>query len=344
MKQRFVSFMVLGIALAVLAFSVSPTSAAGSYEGKTIRIIVAASPGGGFDTHTRTMARFLPKHLPGNPTVIVQNMPGASGLIAANYLYSKAKPGGETFGLLSASAVLGQLYGGKGIKFDARKFQWLGVPGPYHLVCAFSKASGVTDLDKWATSKKPVKLGATGLGALDYDAPQILRTTLSLPTHLVRGYGGTARSRLAVESGEISGVCFSWDAMKTSWGAKLDSGDVVPVVQAAPKAADLPKVPAAIDLAKSQDARKLITLGIHHASVVNRAYTLPPGTPKEKVRVMRKAYLDTLRDPEFLAAAKKAKLAIDPVSGERLAEIVDELLNADPQLLAKLKQALNREN
>jgi tripartite-type tricarboxylate transporter receptor subunit TctC len=311
------------------------------YKGKTIRIIVSAAAGGGFDTYSRTIARHMGKHIPGSPNLIVENMTGAGGIIAANYVYKVAKPDGLTIGNFAGGLVSQQLMGNPGIEFDARKFEWLGVPVKDHIACAFTKASGITSLDAWMAAKTPVKLGATGPGTNTYDTPKVLTAALGLPIQVVAGYRGTAEIRLAADGGELAGACWAWESIKVTWRQALEAREAHIVLQAVPKAhPELPGVPVAIDLAKTDEARQLIEMGIHDPSAMTRVYTLPPGTPKDRVQLLRQAFMATLQDPEFQAEAEKAKLDLDPVSGEEVARTVARLFETSPALVAKLKESL----
>jgi tripartite-type tricarboxylate transporter receptor subunit TctC len=310
------------------------------FKGKVVRIIVGFSPGGGFDTYSRTIARHLGKHIPGNPTVIVSNMPGAGSLILANHLYRATEPDGLTIGNWNGGLVMGQLLGQRGIDFDARRFEWIGAPVSISPVCLFSKSSGITSLDAWASAKRPVPVGTIGPGSNTHDVPKILSEALGLPTQLVPGYKGFSEIRLAIESGEVAGGCPTWEATRGTWKA-IDSGEVVVVVQAVPKPAPgLEGVPVAIRRAKTEEDRQLIEAGIHNVNALNRPYTLPPGTPKDRVQILRKAFQATLKDPAFLADAKKAKLGVDPITGEELEQMVRSLFNLSPAVVAKLKAAL----
>ena len=325
-----------------LTFSASAFAQEPFYKGKTIRVVVGFSAGGGFDTYSRAIARHWGKHIPGNPTIIVENMTGAGSLIAANHVYVVAKPDGLTIGHFIGGLFLGQVLGQKGIEFDARKFEYIGAPVKDHVVCAFTKASGITSLERWTNSKTPVKMGGIAPGNSTPDnATRILRSALSLPTQIVTGYKGTADIRLAAESGELAGGCWGWDSVSATWRKALDSGEAIVVIQAAQKPhPDLPNVPLAINLAKTDEARQLIETALHGDSEIVRTYTLPPGTPKERVQILRKAFQETLRDPEFLADAKKSKLGVDPVSSEEVERIIAGLFKLDPALVAKLKDVL----
>jgi tripartite-type tricarboxylate transporter receptor subunit TctC len=312
------------------------------YKEKTIRIVVGFSAGGGFDAYSRAIARHWGKHIPGNPTIIVENMTGAGSLIAANHVYNGAKPDGLTIGHFIGGLFLGQVLGQKGIEFDARKFEYIGAPLKNHVVCALTKASGITSLERWANSKTPVKMGGVVPGSTAPDnATRILRTALSLPTQIVTGYKGTADIRLAAESGELAGGCWGWDSVSATWRKALDSGEAIVVIQASRKPhPELSNVPLAINLAKTDEARQLIETVIHGDNEVVYTYTLPPGTPKERVQILRKGFHETLNDPEFLADAQKSKLGVDPVSGEEVERIVAGLFKFEAGLVAKMKDVL----
>ena len=311
------------------------------YRGKTVRIVVGLSPGGGFDIYARTMARHMGKHIAGNPAFVVDNMPGAGSMIAANHVYKAAKPDGLTIGHFVGSLFMQQLLGRPGAEFEATKYEFVGAPIPEKTACALTKASGITNIDRWFAAKTPVKLGATGSGPI-VDVPKILKSAVGLPIQLVLGFKGTADIRLAAESGELAGACWSWDAIKSTWTRGLESGEVNIVLQAVAKPlADLPKVPLAIGYAKSQDARQLIEVGIHDAADIARPFVMPPGTPKDRVQIMRQAFLATLKDAAFMAEAEKSKLDIDPVSGEALEKIVAAIYKMNPAMLAKLKEVLD---
>jgi tripartite-type tricarboxylate transporter receptor subunit TctC len=328
-------------AVAIVAWAVSVDAQSRFFEGKTIRIVVGFSAGGGYDTYSRVIARHLGRHLPGKPTVIVENMPGAGSLIAANHLYKVAKPDGLTIGNFAGGLVLAQVLGQPGIEFDARKLEWLGVPSREVCVCALTKASGVTSVATWMAAKKPVKLGGVGPGTSTDDAPRVLAATVNLPIQLVRGYKGTAEIRLAAESGELAGGCWQWESVKSTWRQGLESGEVAVVLQIGTKPlTDLPKVPVALSLAKTEEARQLINAGIIVPTEIGRLYALPPGSPADRVQTLRAAFAETMRDPEFVAEAKRSKLEIDPLNGDELTRMVHDLLKLDPAITAKLKGIL----
>lgn len=327
-----------------LVWSGMPGHAAGDdvfYKGKTIRLIVAFSAGGGYDTYSRAIGRHLGKHIPGNPTVAVENMTGAGGIIHANFMSQQAKPEGLIIGNNAGGLILQQIMGAKGIEFDGRKFEFLGVPAVDHPACAISKASGVTSMEKWYAAKEPVKFGGVGPGGTASDIARILQAALALPIKVIDGYKGTADIRLAIESGELAGGCLGWESLKTTWRKGIESGDLNVIVQTMPKRhPELPNVPLAIDFAKSEEGRRLVKHGIHDIAIITRPYFLSPGTPKARVQLLRKAFADTLKDPELLAEAKKANLEIEPVSGEEIDGVVQGLFKIEPAFVAKMKQVL----
>jgi tripartite-type tricarboxylate transporter receptor subunit TctC len=311
------------------------------YEGKTLRIVVGLGAGGGFDTYARVIGRHLGKHIPGNPTVIVDNMPGAGSILMTNHLFKVAKPDGLTVGHFNGAIILGQVLGQKGIEFDARKFEYLGAAVKEDVVCGLTKASGITSVDAWRAAKAPVKLGGVAPGATPDNSGRILQAALGFPVQVVSGYKGTSAIRLAAESGELAGGCWSWESMRATWKKGLDSGDVIPVVQiVARPMADIPNVPLAINLAKTDDARKLILVGVQNSSAFARPFALTPGTPRDRVETLHKAFHATLKDADFLAEAKKANLSIDPITGPEMVKLVADVFTLDAGLLAKLKDAL----
>ncbi len=331
----------LGLLIAVLGAGLLPAQAQDDfYKGKTVRILVGFPPGGGYDTYSRAIGRHLAKHIPGKPAVIVENMPGAASLVVANHAYRVLKPDGLTIVNFQANQVLGQLLGREGVEFDARKFVWVGSPVRESAVCALTKASGVTNMQQWMAARAPVKLGSTGLG-ISYDTGRLLQTALGLPIQIVRGYKGTAEIRLAAESGEIAGGCWLWESIKSTWRKGLEAGEVNVVVQLTPKALpDLPGVPLALDLAKTDEGRDLIRVGIIVPTTIARLYALPPATPPERVKTLRAAFLATLRDPEFQAEAQQAKFDVDPIPADELERLVADLFKVPPPVVAKLKELL----
>lgn len=331
--------------LSILCIFLVATATAGAqdgfYRGKTVRIIVGASAGGGYDTYSRTIARHMGKHIPGNPAIVVDNMPGAGFLISANHIYKVAKPDGLTIGHFIGGLFLQQLLGKPGIEFDARKFEYMGVPAQDNYMLAVHKSTGITSIEQWLSSKTPVKLGGVGIGSATDDIPKVLAAAIGLPIQLVSGYKGTADVRLAFNSQEVLGVCNAWESFKATWRKELDAGDAVIVLQNTAKPhPEQPKLPQAITYAKNEEGQKLIRSLVHSVGPTARPYVLPPGTPKDRVQLLRKAFIDTVKDPEFLADATKAKLDINPLDGAELEKNVKDVFNLDPKLIPRAKEIL----
>lgn len=312
------------------------------YKGKTVRIIVGVSAGGGYDTYSRTIARHMGKHIPGNPTLIVENMPGAGFLISANHMYKVAKPDGLTIGHFIGGLFLQQAFSLRpGVEFESRKFEFIGVPTQDNYALGISKATGITSMEQWLSSKTVIKFGGVGPGSATDDIPKVLMATIGLPVQVVSGYTGTAPIRLAFHSGEIQGVCNAWESFKATWRKEVDTGEVIIVAQNIAKPhPDLPKVPLVINFAKTDEARNLIRALVHTVGPTARPYVLPPGTPKDRVEILRKAFMATMKDPEFLAETNKAKLDINPLDGGELERSVREVFNLDAALVPKVKEIL----
>jgi tripartite-type tricarboxylate transporter receptor subunit TctC len=314
--------------------------AAPFYEGKTIRITVGVSAGGGFDNEARVLSRHMPKYIPGKPTIIVENITGAGGLICANQLYKLAAPDGLTFSHFNGGFLFAQVLEQPGIEFDARKFGYLGAVSMENAVLFVTKASGITSIEQLMASKTPVKLGGTGIGAYAPDAIiKIWKAVSAMPAQLIGPYKGGADVRLACEGGELAGSVISWDAMKSAWGKRFETGEARVILQAVAKARpDLAKVPLDMMLAKTDEARQLIDIGIHLNNVFARPFILGPDVPKDRADLLRSAFQKTMNDKEFIEEIQKAKLGVDPVSGEDVEKAVLNAFKTPRPLVQKLKE------
>jgi len=333
---------LLPSAIAALSFVAVPqASAEDFYKGKTVTIVVGFSAGGGFDTYARLISRHIGKHIPGNPTVVVENKTGAGSLIAANYIYNQAPKDGTVIGSWIGPLVLQQVLGNKAAKFDGRKFGWLGAPVSDSGVCALTKASGINTMDDWIKSKRPIKIGATAPGSTTDDVPKLLQAALGLPMKIVSGYKGTAKVRLAAESGEVDGGCWAWESIKPTWASGLQSGAVKVVLQAiSPSHPELKNVPLASQYAKSDEARALLEIANGTYSQGVRPLSVPPGVPQDRLQLLQKAFMETLRDPALLAEAKKSKIDIEPTAGPAVAKLMAALYDLKPEFKSKLAALL----
>lgn len=336
--------VVAGVALALFRAGDAVAQGQEFYRDKIIHLIVGYAPGGSFDQYSRLIARHLGKHIPGNPTTIVENMPGASGIIVANHLYARAKPDGLTIGAWAAPLVLQHVLGNEAIKFDGRKFGYLGVPTPYDSGCYFRRETGIKTMEDWLAAKRTIKASSIGPGTSTSDVPKLVKAALGIPLDVIEGYRGGAEARMAVVSGEVDAHCGSWQATKNAWRSELESGKIRLVVQVSLRAhPDLKQVPLAINYAKTEEARLYVRIA-HNAHGLQFPYSVPPGTPPDRLQILQKAFMDAFKDPELLAEAKKADLEIDPVDGPTMGKIFAEWYEMDPVTVGTLKQLLIRKN
>ncbi len=330
MNKNFLCLVELFIGLAFLVGASATALGEEFYKGKTIRFIVHTQPGGGYDTYTRAIARHIGKYIPGNPTPVVQNMPGgAGGLLASHYIYSKAEPDGLTVGVWNGALVLHKALGSRRVKFDARRFGWIGAPSGGSPACAIMGFTGLKTLKDVLNSKKPLKMGATRRGTTE-DLPKILNVTLGTKFKVISRPGGMPRIHTAMQKREIDGICYGWESMRVTARSMLDAkGDnkLIPfLIQGKsqdPEVKNLPQLTEVIKGEKNQAMLKAYLLPLHK---FQRPLSLPPGTPKERLNTLRKAFKATIEDPKFLAEAKKSKLIINYVSGEQIEKYVDQLL------------------
>jgi tripartite-type tricarboxylate transporter receptor subunit TctC len=333
MNKKFLCLVKLVIGLTFVVGASVTALGEEFYKGKTILFIVGFAPGGGFDTYTRTIARHIGKHIPGNPTPIVQNMIGAGTLVSAHYIYSRAKPDGLTVGVWHSVQVLKQALGDRAIKFKGDKFGWIGAPSKGSPTCAIMGFTGLKTLKDVLNSKKPIKMAGTTPGTV-FDLPRILNLTSGTRFKVIPGYRGVPRVRIALQRREVDGACWNWGTMRRIARSMLDAkGDdrLIPFLTQGntgdPEIAHLPQI---TDVIKGED--NLATFRAWFATYeFLRPLSLPPGTPKERLSILRKAFKATLRDLEFLAQAKKSKLIINYVSGEEIEKLVDQILAISPK-------------
>ena len=305
------------------------------YTGKTVNLVIGYPPGGGYDLYARTLARHIGRHIPGNPAIVVQNMPGAGSIKAANFLYAIAPKDGLTFGGFSRGAFIDPLLGrGDGTLYDARRFSWVGSISNEVGVCAFRSAAGIRS---WADmQRKPFIVGATGAGADSDVFPTVLRKMFKLPIKLVAGYGSSAEVVIAIKRGEVDGRCgWSWSSIKTNHPQWVKDGTLKLLVQLSlAKHADLPDVPLIMDLVKNPEHEAILRV-VFARQVMGRPFLAPPGLPAERIAALRAAFMATMKDPKFLAETDKLKLEINPVSGEAVQQLVAEIYRTPPEILRK---------
>jgi len=335
------SFSILAVFVALMLFAVADLHGASFYEGKVVRITIGTTPGGGYDAWGRLVARHLGKHIPGNPSVTVENIPGAGGLVQVNSLFAATKPDGLTIGNILGSILLTQAMGQPGYEFDPQKFIFIGAANKENIVLILSKKSGITSAEKWRTSALPVKVGSLARGSSVENFLRVIKYALGFPMQIVSGYKGTTETRLAMESGEVGGGAPSWDSVKSSWMRAVDKGEASIVLQGVPKSLqEIPNVPTLTDVARTQEEKRIVEVAINSMNSYSRPFVAPPGTPKDRVEILRKALEYTVKDPEFLAEVDKMKVTLDPATADELTSAVGTLAKLDSALLSKLKSIL----
>lgn len=342
MKKRVSALPAFGIFGIWLLTSLPSVFAQEFYQGKTIRFVVGFAAGGGYDTYTRAVARHIGKHIPGNPSTVVENMEGAGSMIAANTLYRNTDPDGLTVGVFNSALVLRQALGDRAARFDASKFGWIGAPSIGLPSCAIMGFTGLKTLDDILASKAAPKMGSTRPGATTDDLPRILNLTLGTDFDIIRGYTGTSRIRIALQKQEVDGVCFSWESMRTTARAMLDAeGDdrLIPFIthgdSEEPEVKDLPRLTETVQARAGVEGMAILNAWLPQYDF-QRPLSVPPGTPAERIKQLRQGFEATLKDPEFQREARQSKLLITYVSGEEIGGHVATIL-ATP---AKAKQKL----
>jgi tripartite-type tricarboxylate transporter receptor subunit TctC len=314
--------LVAASTIALVVFTAAHRSnAADFYSGKTIRFVVGAPAGGGYDVYTRSIARHLGKHIPGNPTMVIENMEGAGSLIAANHVYNKADADGLTIGVWISGQIIRQALGDRSTRFDGRKFGWIGAPSKGAPTCAMMGFTGFRTWEDVVNSQRSIRMGGVRAGTAYDDVPTILNNVAGTKFNLITGFAGTSPVRLALQRREVEGACLGWESMRVSNRAMLDAqGDekLIPVITHKkledPEVKDLPLF---TDIIRGET--NLATYATWAASYeFQRPFSLPPNAPKERLEILRKAFAATLRDSAFLAEAKKSKLDIEPVTGEEI--------------------------
>ena len=314
------------------------------YQGKTVRIVIGSSTGGGYDLWARVLARHYGKYIPGNPTILVQNMPGAASIVATNYLYNVAKPDGLTLGALLPAIYFDQLVGRKEVQFDFAKIPWIGSPEQndiIHYMRADSPYKSIEDIRK---SKEPPRCGSSGTGTTGFYIPRLLDEVLGTKHTVVAGYPGGSEIDLAVERGEVH--CWS-PLVATYFGREpyiswQKKGYVRVVVQFGTKRdlADVPTIYELMDQYKTPDAGKRLTRVILVAATLGRPIAVTPGTPPERIKLLREAYQKTLKDPELIAETKRQRWDIEPLTGEEMEKLAKEVMEQPKEVIDRMKWVL----
>jgi tripartite-type tricarboxylate transporter receptor subunit TctC len=329
--------------LAALGVGLLAGSAAGSaqsaienfYKGKNIDLIVGYPPGGSNDVYGRFVARHMSRHIPGNPTIVLRNMPGGGSLLAANHIYNIAPKDGTVLGIVSPTVPLDAKLGNPQAKYVPEKFNWIGRIGP-----------AVNPLMVWHTQpyntwkdalSQDITLSATGAGSTVSVYPTVLNNVLKTRFKLIMGYKGSGEAMLAMERGETAGHSTAWEALKTQHPDWITSGKVRILLQfALTRHPEMAKVPTAIEIAETGD-QKAILRAVLNATEIGKPFLTTPGVPKERVEALRRAFDTMVKDPELISEFEKAGTDLMPMNGEGLQKLVEELGRIPPDLVAKVK-------
>jgi tripartite-type tricarboxylate transporter receptor subunit TctC len=313
------------------------------YRGKTVRIIVGFSAGGGYDQYSRLIARHLGKYIPGNPAVIVENMAGAGSIIAANHVFNAAPKDATVIGNISGPIILEQLFGNPAVQFDLAKYRYLAVPVSESYVMVVTRKPGVTKLDEVLGPKgKQVTFGAIPGSTVEHGAV-LMRDVLGANLKVVLGYKGTADIRMAIDGGEVDGFVNTWQSLKITSIDKFKGGEWLILAQFAEKPLKdlpIPNVPTIPMFAKNSEQQQLLKFGTSTPNEFGKVYVLPPGAPPERAAALEAAFAKAFADKEVLADADKGRLEIDPIIGAEIHTLVVEFLGMSPELKTKLQAAL----
>ena len=313
------------------------------YHGKTVRIIVGFSAGGGYDQYSRMIARHLSKYIPGNPAVIVENMAGAGSILAANHTFNVAPKDGTVIGNISGPIILEQLFGTPAVQFDMAKFRYLAVPVSETYLMIVTRKPGVSKIDEVIGPKgKQVVIGAIPGSTVEH-APILVRDVLGANLKVVSGYKGTADVRLAIDSGEVEGFFNTWTSAKLTSYDKIKSGEWLVLAQLTEKPLKdliVPNVPTIPMIAKNNEQRLILKYGTSTPNDFGKVYVLPPGVPADRAKALESAFEQAFVDKELQTDAERAKLEVDPIIGDDVYKWVKEFLGMSPELKAKLHGAM----
>jgi len=332
----------LGAALAAATVLGAPQahaqSSADTFAGKTVSLIIGFGPGGGYDLWGRTIARHIGRHLPGNPTVVPQNMPGAGSYVAASHIYNAAPKDGTVFAIIARDAALGPLSNAPGARFDATKMGWLGSPTREHNVCIANATAKVRNVEQLRDTQ--LILGDTGPGTGTRSYPKVLNDLFGFKFKLVSGFRSSADVFLAMERGEVEGICESFDSVMQRKPEWIPKHTVNAVLQAgADSPALLKGVPNVLDLAKTDDERKTLRF-LYAGQDIGRPFVAPPGLPPERLKMLRDAFDATMKDPEFAAEVKRNKFELEPVDGAQLSALIDSIYATPKPIIERVSNLI----
>ena len=307
------------------------------YKGKQLKVIVGQPAGDRGDVIARIVSKYMSRHIPGNPVIVPQNMPGAGTFTALGYLYDVAPRDGTVFGTFSRSAPVQAVMGTATVQFDPRPMGWIGSPETVEQLCVANASSPIVKPEDLFTTELIV--GGSGPGVVTVYLPKVLQTTIGMKFRIITGYKGAADTFLAMERGELQGICTVLDQIMGSQPRWIPDGKVRVLFHTSPTASpSLPGIPSVYNYVKSEEHRQLIHL-VNSGVEFGRPFATPPHVPADRLRILRRAFSDALKDPEFLAEAKKIDLDVGYITGETMDTLVSDLY-AVPQALVERANAL----
>lgn len=337
--------VILGL-LFSFVWTVTVHAQAPFYKGKTIRIIVGYAAGDTNDQWPRLFAQYMPKYIPGNPVIIVQNMTGGGSLIAANYVYSVGKNDGLTLGWVSPALYFDQLAGRKEVRLDWRKLTWIGTPVQSEHLMYMRTDAPYKNIEDIRNAKEPPRCGATGVSSTGHYVPKLMEETIGTKFNIVAGYQGGGPVDLAVEKGELQCRALTVESYfnREPFHTWRKTGFTRVIVQTGrkrdPRLRDTPLFAELMENYKTPDSGKRLAKVILAAGAFGRPMIASPGIPADRVKILRDAFNKTTKDPEFIAETKKRKFDLEPVPGEELESLANEVVNQPPEIVQRMKKLL----
>jgi tripartite-type tricarboxylate transporter receptor subunit TctC len=331
----------LGALAALLALGAAPASAEGpSLAGKNVQMLIGFGPGGGYDLWGRVVARHIGKHLPGNPTVVPQNMPGAGSFVAANNIYNIAPKDGTVMGIIARDAALGPITGANGARFDPTKITWLGTPTTETNVCIAYNSPQVKVKSLKDLFEKELVVGDTGVGTGTHSYPKALNALLGTKFKIIAGFPSSSDVFLAMERGEVDGICESLDSVSGKRPDWIKDNKVVIILQGgAEPNPELKDVPYVVNLARNAEDKQAIEF-LYAGQGIGRPFVAPPDLPADRLKMVRDAFSATMKDPEFIEDAKRQKLDVDPEDGEHLEALIKKIYATPKPIVEKVGELI----
>lgn len=337
-RRSFARLALVGAGLALAPPVFAQDAVEAFYRANPVTLVVSTSAGGGVDAYSRLLQRHLGRHIPGKPNVVVQNMPGASGVRAANYLYNIAPRDGSVIGHVQRGTLIEPLFGNAEIKFDASKVGWIGSLNTEWNVAIAGRESGLTSFED--ARSKEFAVAGEGPTASDYIYSAVMNNIVGTKFKIVSGYSGKPEELLAIERGEVAGLIgWAWSSARATAWDKIQKGDLKVIAFLSPeKQPGFENVPTVYDYARNDDDRHVLDF-IFAPQALGRPHFVPPGVPAERLAALRKAFDETMKDPEFLEDARRSRMDLDPLGGQEIQARIEKLYATPPAVIERAKAA-----